>query len=828
MSSYSGPYGSVPQHADPVDGELLANKGTIDMWMDLVHTAYPSGDVTTYRRALVELADVPSYEGGRKVDGLLALGSVDHGLSNEQGSFAAAASTIKYADAKDRLVRDLLEQEDLEYDEVRIKLASPDARAASLPPRIVCRGVVQNAQLTNPLEADLAIVDPLFADFGPFGPNRQWPALIPQIVGMTTPADVLALPMPWVYGEKSDEGATDPATNTLISKGLWPLAYLGQETFTRTVMPPPTPPTSAITLDATIPFAGTNYVVNSADERPTLYDPTVTLGDHAHPVYLWIVVMKGTTGNIAVSAYGDTFFNTQGWTPEGSTDAYGVYTNWIGVSDPLNEVTGYRVYVADAPDFNPLGSPGSATKARYKEHDTTTFNGDYPWSSFSRNFLNWTEGTDALTGSTTPTDPVEVSDVWDVYLVAAHPTFRILGVYGSNLQDGNTENTADRIKLDPDSRSDLLVPGFSAWPFADTFRSYTGTDGTTYDWTVIYAKGPLSDAHKNGSINLCVNLVGVEDVGDGTGLPLIDAMACWQHWLENPILNDWTSGPWCQDGSPATAPIWEDGTYKVRSSAFADRQTFLASSYGGRGLTVGWGVDKQQSVDAWNAEWIRSTETRIGTNGHWQLTVWGVDETQDPTDWPRIDHVTDIFGQVQTLSGQERQNVVSGACDWDADASRFRAGPITFTSTAGVLKYKGHKKQGDQPLDSTILNDATQFAWVLQRRLTRLQFGARLITLQGPVRYLDYDVGTGILLNTIEGTAAGYADRPCIILRRALDIPTWITTYTLLDVRDLLWTTAIPGGLESTLGPLDDETGSPAPRMLGDEEAVPSTALVLT
>jgi hypothetical protein len=104
----------------------------IDLWFELVHT--DESDVqTTYRRAMRELADHPNYEGGRKQAGLISIGDIEHGLGNEQGGFEAATIDIVYADQIDRMFRDLLDSDELEGDEIYVKLASRAGRASGEP-----------------------------------------------------------------------------------------------------------------------------------------------------------------------------------------------------------------------------------------------------------------------------------------------------------------------------------------------------------------------------------------------------------------------------------------------------------------------------------------------------------------------------------------------------------------------------------------------------------------------------------------------------------------------------------------------------------------------
>jgi hypothetical protein len=821
VSSYAGPYGSAPVYPDPADGETLTGKHNVDVWVQIVHT--DEQDVqTTYRRSLIEIA---THQNLRVEAGLLAVGDIEHGLGNEQGSFEAATVQISFTDTIDRLFRTLCDSEELEGDEITVLAETPEGRAASTEPRVLLRAILTKPQFGAPLQATITAVDALFWEYGPLATSRLWPPLMPKLVGFDTPADVLATPLSPLFGEKSDEGATDPKTGALTPKGLIPGRYLGDVNLSRYVLPLPTPPTSAITLDSAIPQTGTNYVVNSADERPTLYDPLVTLGDRAHPVFAWLVIMRGTVGNVAISAYGATVFDTTGWTPAGSTDAYGIYASWNPASDPLNQITEYRLYVSDASDFDPLGSPGSATKARYKTHDTTTIDSVYSWYAFTLNFLNWTEGTDALTGSVTASTPVLVSEPWGVVFFSAG-TGRFFGVYGSDQAGGNTGMKPDRVKLDP-NRADLLVPGLSgAWPYATTYQDYLGEDGTTYRMMVILVRGPLLDNHKNGVVSLAANMIGIDDVGDNTGHPVIDFEACRQMWLDNFVFDRYTSGLFVTN-TPGSFPAFDNGVSKVKSTAFAAHQVFTASALGGRGLTAGWYPDTQKSLLDWINEWDASGETETGTDAQGRVTIAWLDETQDSSSWPLLEHSVDVFGTITHTRGEARETSKTGSCDYDPDTGRFRLGPATVSSAAGILRYKHRDKPG-LVLESTILNDAQQLSWVLQRHVARKQFGTNLADVPGHIGFMDHDVGQGVLLTSIEGTgASGWVARPFLITRRRFTVGPRIVTHTLWDVSDVLYALRFPNGL-SQLFRLDDESTSPATaRPLGDETAVPPTALVL-
>lgn len=745
-------YGAAIVSADPTDGETLTGKGQVDLWIELVHTDYPTEVQTTYRRSLVELGDLSTYRGGRKAAGLISAGEIEHGLANEQGRLEAATVELVFSDALDRFFRNLLLDQELEGDEIRVCMATPAARAAGTAPRILARAIVQQSPTSSGLEARLTAVDVLFSDSGPFGPDRQWPAIkIPVGVWDNTPPESLELVVPVLYGEKSDEGATNPETNATASKGLIPLIYVGQEDLGSDSVAPP-----AWEEDATIPTIPTPL---------TLTNAAFSGGDIHVPVYPWLAAVRDGKISVLPGSYTSTL------NPLGVTEPDG-----IAAAFHFDQVSGgaeyYIGWIADDSSFHPITNP-DVGNVGVGTHDDSTFDG---W--FSNDFtmlIKHLDNAGRITSS---------NNVWDAYVVHHAAGWSILNLYGSDLGGGVPTNRRDRTLIDTDARggSDVLGPDWPNWPFADRFRNYTLPDGSSLDLTMIYVRGPLSDDHKNGVVTMTVNAIGIEDVGDGTGDPIMDAHACEQHWIENYLINGYTDGLWA-----TTGPAYEDGTAKVRSSSFLAAQAFNQAALGGRGLTAGWYVDTAKSTLDWAAEWMRDTETRTGTNGHGQVVKFWLDETQDTSAFVRIDHAPDLFGPITRTPGQERENVIPGAaCDWDADAEKFRASFEPLKSSAGITKYKNREKAG-AALTSTILNITDHLAWVMQRRLARLQFGEALQDITGPLRWLDTDVGSGILLNSVEGVgASGDVDRRYLILRRKTDLDARLVTYSLLDVEDVI------------------------------------------
>jgi len=886
VSLYNGPWGSVPSHADPIPGESMVNARGVDLWVEIVHTDFPTGDQTTYRRAMVDIADDPTYQGGLKSGGLLGVGDIEHGLGNEQGGFEAATVDIAYADSADRLFRNLLAGQELEGDEVRIKLATPAGRVAAVAPRVIARAVAQKPRLWSALNASFSASDYLFSEFGPFGPGRQFPSwLIPESIFPHATADSLKLSLPVLYGEKSDEGAVDPLTGVVNPKGLVPLIYVGPASLATTttvvtfppldpsLVPPPDVevqyllhPAGELTFQAvpehstldryqanlfaagtTDPLLGTlNLGLPQPDSNNTIsYDAAAWLNSQALGDYdVTVTAIRGadTSESLASNAFSvplSAETTGGGWGGPINTDPYfavvASYNNRgsrvvrkSGVAGPYDP-TGhdFRVTWTEAPQaaeywvfmytpgvWDAYANPQAAASVRYKRLSATPTNSRDPAWDY---YVDWTGPTDgavwppAAGGTTTQTD------TWDTYVVCGHAIFDILAVYGSDLGQGSAIAEQQRVRIDPGTRGDILCPFFPTWPFATPYRDFTAQDGSVYRMTVIYARGPLSQSHRDGVINMTINAIGIEDVGDGTGLPLTDAHAVQQHWIENFLINNYRSGTWVTDG---THPRWSDGIAMVRSSSFAALQTLERSRLGGRGLTVGWYAADQKVLQDWFREWNQSTDSRLGINADGQIVVAAIDETFDTTTWPHVRHEVDLFGDVVMTSGEERENVVSGVCDWDPDTRQFRGHTVVYESQRAITEYKGRRKEGNK-IESTILVSELQLRWVLQRRLARLQSGTKVTEITGKIDLLDYDVGTGVLLTTIEGTGAtGYVDKPFLILRRRFRVSDRLVTLTLLDLEPFI----VPSENQFVIG--DDTVSVATGNPIGNDGS-PSTSIVV-
>lgn len=93
----------------------------------------------------------------------------------------------------------------------------------------------------------------------------------------------------------------------------------------------------------------------------------------------------------------------------------------------------------------------------------------------------------------------------------------------------------------------FLVPGYSAWNVA--FPGVTTVTINGHRYTVIYLKeggtSPLDvEAIRTGDTPLTLNVQGVEDVGDGSGALVTNAMSAYRHAMQNWVLGNYQAGAW--------------------------------------------------------------------------------------------------------------------------------------------------------------------------------------------------------------------------------------------------------------------------------------------
>ena len=131
-------------------------------------------------------------------------------------------------------------------------------------------------------------------------------------------------------------------------------------------------------------------------------------------------------------------------------------------------------------------------------------------------------------------------------------------------------------------------------------------------------------------------------------------------------------------------------------------------------MRAGWYVGAQANISEFIKEWNK-LESFIGYNSHGQFISFGIDETTTTNSWRRIRHSNEIYGTIRRTAGLQRENVVSGICDWNPDFEKWRNKTIQLSDADAINKYKGRRKEGE-PVESKILVLDTDLNWVIAKK----------------------------------------------------------------------------------------------------------------
>ncbi len=348
------------------------------------------------------------------------------------------------------------------------------------------------------------------------------------------------------------------------------------------------------------------------------------------------------------------------------------------------------------------------------------------------------------------------------------------------------EAQPDRTRIDIAARNgqDVMVPGYPNYVRPTPYEDIMGPDGEVYRVTDIWLRGPLLDDVLAGIVTPAANVVGVEDSGDGTGLPLTDFFVAKNWFDENIVVRNskMPNGPgqlWPQtDGDLAT---YADGTPIVRGSSYVAAQARTVTAFGASGLQVSAYFGDQMALRDAEQLWNDNGWGRTGTNEHGQLLVLKLNLYDDPSTFQRVEHVSRIFGPVTMTNPQaEIENVVQGTCDWDPDFARYR-NKLVERKDDDAIDHNKNMRKPSKVIDGKLTRDPLQFQFILDERLTYAKDGPTYYTFQGDMGLVDYRIGSGILLTSIMGPgSAGVVDLPMIVLKKHVALDQHLVTMTCL------------------------------------------------
>jgi len=353
------------------------------------------------------------------------------------------------------------------------------------------------------------------------------------------------------------------------------------------------------------------------------------------------------------------------------------------------------------------------------------------------------------------------SEAWMGFAVCLYACQAITAIFGS---DQHPDCPAS-VRLDPNDNT-FLIPGWGDWDSYFTTRHLDLVrGGVTYRVTMLFGKGPVARAHREGKVPLSVNVRGCETVGDSTGDLIDDAAYIVQLLLDHPILRSTTTGEW---GAVAT---FADGVAKIKTTDFAAVVAVHAARLSAR-YRAGVILDERRAARDWLAQILVSADMRLGTsNHHGQITARTFNDAANITTIPRytaVEHLRADSFKLGSELNAELENKVEYEYGPEPAAGRMLGVRRPLAAPQSIANWGDVYKA--EPITFVAIYRPEVGADVAARRLIATQDGITrgvfTIDLQGG----DLDTQIVALTHRAGLGTTGWTDRLLLATDRTLHV----------------------------------------------------------
>ena len=665
-----------------------------------------AGSTTTYRWATDDLADPSTYEGGWKEGRARSIGPIDRAVSDLSGEHELGQASVDLDDG-DGVIRGLLGTESTSYVDGRnatIKAASDTQRAAAGTATVLMRGLSREVELTEGRGARMLVEEAIGASFNVPSekqiPQRKFRReMFPDIH-----RDLLDQVIPIIYGEVSDEGATDSA-GASVSKGLCPGFLAGRYL-----------------------IRGTTVTPISQTEFATLLDPPASVTATVH----------GTAGTRTV-VYGVTHY-----TVNGETTAEDVTV------DTAPDTYSATDYVSLAITKPATYADQITATAIYRDHSRIAILDDSvtTYDDKAQDFATGQRDPDLNTANvsieTMEDGDLATAEVWGLIVFASHPCTSLLGMYTSG---GAAVKDPIRVAVELGLSVDVLDPTSDAWPHDEDYITLTGSDGSTETVYGVYVRGPRFWDHFIGRVTIAANICGMPGVDGNT---ITHAFLVGQDFLSQFVLGN--DGKGYQSGARLGLPTFADGTAMINTTAIDTAQDTTATFLGDAvGYTAAFCLTEALTVREWIALFNRTFSAFSYINRFGQF-CWGVVNTAWPTTAGTL--FREDIDDVEQLGPQREdkdtvENVLQFRCDYDADSGAYRNDLETLKDVGSIAKHKGERTRGSS-YDDLLTRDPSTSRDAKNRRLLLCRRARVTIPLTLGTHGYDLDLFTQARVQGLE------------------------------------------------------------------------------
>ena len=361
---------------------------------------------------------------------------------------------------------------------------------------------------------------------------------------------------------------------------------------------------------------------------------------------------------------------------------------------------------------------------------------------------------------------VTTSSEWGL-LVWALGYSKLTRLYGSDLADGAAPA---RTLLDPD-HPDLLTPISAAWPHVTPWIELPLPEGGSVRVSGFYAKGPLLEHHKAGTVTFAVNCCGMTETGDDTGRQITEASEGYI-WVMNELaLKD--DGQGYRTGAFWPLEAFTDGTTVLNTTVIRAFQAATVNFIGGRGYQIHLCLTQTITLNQFE-QWFNTTFTSYtGDLDNGQRAVWVIDDEADPAAARHYRYRIEIADSLPEpdIADDEVENYIAAKCDWDPDAQKFRGDPIVLQNTPSQDMYGLRSASPkDQFLELRCTRDRVTATDAMARRLLHNKVAPIYQPMATSLLGIEQELGSLLRLTHPDGTGVnGYENRPFFTVRKRID-----------------------------------------------------------
>lgn len=689
-----------------------------DVWMEtfLEKVPVPTAGTDEYRWAQRPLAHPGSFKEGR----VAKWGKIRREASNPvSGDYRITSWEVEVDDA-DGVIRGLLSDAATRIwtgREGACRLVSETGAQAGTTPRTLFRGAVTDLQHGMGRKIKISFADSLGFHFKGTNLEKKLGVPITRLEHPNAEQEIVGRIYPYIWGEWSDRGTVD-VNGAAADKGLLPVIDVG------------------------------DYVLAENGNTP----------EGAEPVYLAApsglgAVVNGTPGTTtieyvvtSVSPYGETTASavvTVTNAPNTLTLTDNVELTWGAVA----EASEYRVYKKVLNQFELI--------KRLNANETYVS----PETTYTDNGQDSTGNTHPPRVNTAQIDQVTEDGNafgWGRLIVSLGAMLSIHDVYISDLGLEGTD--AKRVRAPASAYGEsILAPGHPGWPHANDWIVINGIR-----MTVIYARGPVLEAHRSGGVTIAVNGCGAYGPN---GLVYDEAFSTLQWFINEHVLKN--EGEGYRDGDYGPLVTYSNGVPIVKPSAFTAAQARTVAYVGGRGyLTHGW-IGDQITVREFLHRYMLTFDFLFADDHHGQVYPFFI-ENLDVTDTgrPYRDRIEIRRAVNVELRWQDVETKRLYDYFYDPDAQLFRVLSQTYADAASVNVYKESKGKDAVPM---------YFTWhkptaddVNQRHVNRFKLPPRLIEFETDLTGLEDENGDQVRVDHNEIDDSGVL-KPMLVLAHEVD-----------------------------------------------------------